>query len=220
MGNEIIFSVYFISMLALPVCIARLVHYEFEDEISKKYNSFLNWIFGKKQSAEADSNFRRLLTIYVACASYGIIVTGIGELNFETPENNEQSYFLTAVTCLIPIGYFIYVVLLTPFRESDKFTVNPLRLAHNSMISALGTICFFSMFYSTYGIKMDGNCDTSVTIFDSMYFSAVTFSTLGYGDLAPCNGMGRFMASFEALIGNTHLGVFVAAIFLSVRQKP
>jgi hypothetical protein len=42
-----------------------------------------------------------------------------------------------------------------------------------------------------------------------LYYSVVTFTTLGYGDIAPEPGSGRFLAGFEALVG-----AFLMALFL------
>ena len=43
---------------------------------------------------------------------------------------------------------------------------------------------------------------------NSVYFSAVTFSTLGYGDIVP-TGIGRFLATLEAFIGHFSIALFV-----------
>ena len=43
-----------------------------------------------------------------------------------------------------------------------------------------------------------------------MYFSLVTISTLGYGDLAPVQDFGRIVAGFEAVLGQVFLVTVVA----------
>jgi len=152
--------------------------------------------------------------------SYIIVVRAIGEHLFYTKTTRpDYDLYLSMAMCLIPIGYFIYVVLLTPFRTSDSFEVNPSRLAHNALISVIGFICFFSVFFGEHGVSIGNSCSEDNSLLESMYFSAVTFSTLGYGDIAPCKGLGRFMASILAVFGNIHLGVFVAAIFLAAKDS-
>jgi hypothetical protein len=45
-----------------------------------------------------------------------------------------------------------------------------------------------------------------------MYFSLVTISTLGYGDLAPNGDFGRMIAAFEAVLGQVFLVTVVARL--------
>jgi len=52
-----------------------------------------------------------------------------------------------------------------------------------------------------------------VTPYDAIYFSSVTFTTLGYGDFVPSAGAGRALATFESLLGTAH-SVFFVLVFL------
>lgn len=45
-----------------------------------------------------------------------------------------------------------------------------------------------------------------------MYFSFVTITTLGYGDLSPVTDVGRYLASLEAIVGQVLLVTVVARI--------
>jgi len=44
---------------------------------------------------------------------------------------------------------------------------------------------------------------------DSLYFSLITFTTLGYGDFRPLEGIGRILAGSEAFIGAFIMALFV-----------
>ncbi|MEA1972863.1 MAG: potassium channel family protein, partial [Candidatus Cloacimonadota bacterium] len=44
------------------------------------------------------------------------------------------------------------------------------------------------------------------------YFSIVTFSTVGYGDITTVNALGRFLASIEMALGVTMAGIWVATL--------
>lgn len=46
----------------------------------------------------------------------------------------------------------------------------------------------------------------------SVYFSIVTFTTLGYGNLEPSSDLGRYIAGVEALIGTILLALFVGVL--------
>jgi voltage-gated potassium channel Kch len=49
-------------------------------------------------------------------------------------------------------------------------------------------------------------------IIDSVYFGVVTFTTIGFGDLAPSTDAGRFFMVFFALYGIGILGVFLSIL--------
>jgi len=45
-----------------------------------------------------------------------------------------------------------------------------------------------------------------------LYFSLVTFTTLGYGDISPAAPAARLLCSFEAVIGQLFVAVFIARL--------
>jgi len=47
---------------------------------------------------------------------------------------------------------------------------------------------------------------------DYFYFSGVTFFTLGYGDIVPANGWGRFLSVFESGTGFGYLAVVISYV--------
>ncbi len=49
---------------------------------------------------------------------------------------------------------------------------------------------------------------------DFIYFSLITITTTGFGDLSPVANLGRMMAGVEAILGNLYL-VTVVALFVS-----
>jgi hypothetical protein len=57
------------------------------------------------------------------------------------------------------------------------------------------------------------------TLSDFLYFSYVTLSTTGYGDLSPLTDVGRMLAVSEALIGQIYLVTVVAMIVANLRPR-
>jgi hypothetical protein len=54
--------------------------------------------------------------------------------------------------------------------------------------------------------------DRSDTFETMLYFSFVTITTLGYGDIVPVSGAAKMLASGEALFGQIYLAVFIARL--------
>ncbi len=78
-----------------------------------------------------------------------------------------------------------------------------------SVLFGLFTILFFGAVF--YFLPLSGQHGTiRQDFFEALYFSTITFTTLGYGDIHP-EGIGRLFASLEAVIG-----IFTAALFVFV----
>jgi hypothetical protein len=92
-----------------------------------------------------------------------------------------------------------------------------------SMHTMFGVLCVYlligSLFAFVYGIvssigsepffAQHGDVDTSQNF---LYFSFVTMTTVGYGDLTAATSLGRSLAIAEALIGQIYLVTVVATI--------
>jgi len=58
------------------------------------------------------------------------------------------------------------------------------------------------------------------TLLDLLYFSAVTASTLGYGDYAPQTGYAKAVSIFEATASIILIGVYLGSISGLLSQRP
>ena len=55
-------------------------------------------------------------------------------------------------------------------------------------------------------------------IWDAVYFSATTWTTLGYGDISPLGGM-RLLTSLQALTGLSTLPIMASVIWLYCERR-
>jgi hypothetical protein len=88
--------------------------------------------------------------------------------------------------------------------------------------TVLGAICIyvligmlFSFLYSAIGLLGDESFFAQTSdpnLSEYLYFSFITLCTVGYGDFTPAHGVGRALASMEALIGQLYLVTIVAVL--------
>jgi len=80
------------------------------------------------------------------------------------------------------------------------------------------SVFFFSGLYLINGIGKSCNGNITKDYFKCLYFSVITFTTVGYGDFAPC-GISRLFAAMEALLGPAFLTLFMAALIKKSIQE-
>ena len=70
------------------------------------------------------------------------------------------------------------------------------------IIVALLVVGLSSFYFYFYG-------PTIGRVIDSIYFSAITFTTLGYGDITPADDYAKIICSAEALLGGLSIGLLI-----------
>lgn len=70
-------------------------------------------------------------------------------------------------------------------------------------------------FYIPYAVKDPKN----FTFIKSLYFSTVTITTLGYGDITPNSEIGMFIVATEAIAGILIIGLFLSSLWQSFADK-
>ena len=71
------------------------------------------------------------------------------------------------------------------------------------------TVLAFGLVYYAFELVERANSGDSATLFESLYFSGLTFTTLGYGDFNPANQWGQVLAVLETSIGVVLLAILV-----------
>lgn len=119
-------------------------------------------------------------------------------------------------TALITPWIFIIWVLVIPvllFRRSPLVPLAELLvLVRDRTIGFAGLmitvffmmlhyICLFACFYMVFGVIENSDHQAITGLWENVYFSVVTFTTLGYGNFVPANTAAEVIASFEAIIG-------------------
>jgi Ion channel len=151
---------------------------------------------------------RRLVRISVVVVVLGL-ASGIASLVTDT----SNSRGLTSLLSILLVGVAPAAIAASMFRKRkvDVHTV-------------LGAICiyvfigmFFAFAFAAMGALGSGPFfvqESNATTADYLYFSFVTLTTVGYGDLTAADGLGRATAVFDALLGQIYL-VTVLALLVS-----
>ncbi len=76
-----------------------------------------------------------------------------------------------------------------------------------------GIILAFGMvFFFTNCIRSSPNVCTQWKPIKAIYFSAMTFATVGYGDYAPCTWWAQILTIIEAMLGLSTTALFVVSV--------
>ncbi|WP_321367660.1 potassium channel family protein [uncultured Desulfuromusa sp.] len=112
-----------------------------------------------------------------------------------------MAVFYTSIVAFI---VFFFVFFLSKDNHSKFY----------SILSFVPTLTFiiigYAGLYAKFGII--SNSQSEIDRYDYIYFSIVTFTTLGYGDFSPSHAS-KFIAASEALVGYITMGIFIGLIF-------
>ena len=78
--------------------------------------------------------------------------------------------------------------------------------------TAIGKLDPHAFSFSVPGESMDG--------FDAFYFSYITLSTIGYGDIAPISRVARMLCVMEAITGMFYVAILVARLVSIYSSRP
>jgi len=180
-----------------------------------KWDLFRAHVIGWKHWKPVDSRLRNITMRALVVIS---ILLAVEASLSETKGITGANLFVGTYLVILSIAFFFRHALYLPLLTTKSFHMSAGRLARDTFVSALFAIMAFSVFYRATGL----HASWTLNAIDHVYFSMVTFSTLGYGDIQPNDTGTRLVAALQALIGNLHLAVLVASIFLrmSRRQPP
>ena len=176
----------------------------------------MRWLTGFRKTSTPGSNQRRLVTRATLLAGLVVISeTILAQFGLHLFGNSALTGFAAAAWS---IAYFVMIVSWVMFLTSQNYPPDATRLVVDILVSILLSVAGFSLLYRSLGIVDTGNDNDLAKPLDFLYFAAVTFSTLGYGDFRPA-AITRIFAAIHAILGNLHLGFLVGAAFYAVQKR-
>ena len=140
----------------------------------------------------------------------------LGELSFFLFETQGTHWF-SVISVTVFLAYVSFVVYKTSVFDSGRITTDRVAGAI-SVYFLLGLL--WSMVYGMIA-AVDPGSFTGIETFSLekpgaqqgfIYFSFVTLTTLGYGDMAPVSPVARTFAWIEAVFGQLYLAVTIARL--------
>jgi hypothetical protein len=130
----------------------------------------------------------------------------------------ELGWFFSLFLCFWVFNSVSVIVgIFRPVSSISELRFKTVVSIVSELIWILGFIFMFGYIYSMKGIYLNDGSHTIVTNFTTcIYFSIVTFTTLGYGDFCPTPAT-RGIAALEAIIGLMAMGL-VLSTFVHLLQ--
>jgi hypothetical protein len=120
---------------------------------------------------------------------------------------------------VVSIVIIFYTVGLIPSISYLKKSKSVISFISSYIIFMLVTISLFAGIYSINSTEFVVHAEPAeLTFKDSMYFSTMTFTTVGYGDIAP-KRINKLISSIEAILGIALNIGFIGYILASKRFK-
>jgi len=113
---------------------------------------------------------------------------------------------LLMVVCLFLISTVILIEVLKPGRVTGE------KISAAICVYLLIGFLWAMLFTLVFVLDPQSFAIEGATLSHFIYYSYVTLTTLGYGDIAPLSPVGKSLAYVEAIIGQIYLTVLVARL--------
>ena len=147
-----------------------------------------------------------------ATSSIGLsIISTISFMRISVGQKLATIWFVILVIpqTIFGIGYCMRFMWLIPLRVGSKLNGSGLATFVTVLTTYAVTISSYVPIYVGRIIDMS---ERSLSPYTALYFSIMTITTTGYGDVVPMHGIARIAASFEVLTGYVFLALFATAI--------
>ncbi len=122
---------------------------------------------------------------------------------------------LSRITGIISTFFFFIIIILLVIRVARSKTVGILEFLESINVYLLlgiaGSI-LFGMIYSTNHDAYNPTGEILKTQADFIYYSFVTMTTLGYGDITPNDSLARSLSIFFSVAGQLYLTMIIAML--------
>jgi len=135
-------------------------------------------------------------------------------INHFRPNLVHPAVFLVCALLLLAfvIGHLLHFILRAPVVTVDVLCAS---IAAYLMLGLMWTVAYWLVDQVTPGGAFSFNTERgvhSMNGFTGFYFSFITLSTVGYGDITPVSRAARWLAAMEAMTGLLYVAVLIARL--------
>jgi len=135
-------------------------------------------------------------------------------INFFQPRVVHPTVFLVCALLLLAfvIGHLLQFILRAPVVNVEVLCAS---IAAYLMLGLMWTVAYWFVDQVTPGGAFSFNTERgahSMNGFTGFYFSFITLSTVGYGDITPVSQAARWLAAMEAMTGLLYVAVLIARL--------
>src|SRR5438094_8047365 len=135
-------------------------------------------------------------------------------INHFRPDLIPPVVFLVSGLILIAfvVGHLLRYILRAPSVNTEVLCAS---ISAYLMLGLMWTMAYWLVDQLTPGGAFSFNTNTgthSMSGFTGFYFSFITLSTVGYGDITPVSRLARWLAAMEAMTGLLYVAVLIARL--------
>lgn len=158
---------------------------------------------------------------FIAVVALGAVLAAIIWINLHSPLPG-QFLIVSSVVGALFFGAVAVELLLDILSTGGKVTMT---IIHGAiavyLLIGVGFSFVFSALFTLDPHSFKGLAESGIGHDKFTYFSFVTLTTLGYGDVSPVSRMAEAAATLEAAIGQLYLTVLVARLVgMQISQQP
>ena len=150
---------------------------------------------------------RRILLVAIVLAVPVVIGRWTHELQPNLPH---ALYLVPALLFMIfLIGHLLYFILRASHVNAEVLCAG---LATYLLIGMAWMFAYLLLPEKSFGFTVGSDPGHVMNGFDAYYFSFITMTTVGYGDIVPATDVARMLATVEAVTGTLFMAVMIARL--------
>lgn len=202
-------KIFDIALLVLILASTGIVMLETVPKMDAKYHE---WLFGAELTITGIFTLEYLLRIFSVKDKHEYIFSPLGILDF-------LSIFPFFLSLFFPVMHFFIIIrilrLLRIFRifnladymHDGTYIMDALKQSSRKIYIFLLFLCIFIVIIGALMYVVEDGEHGFTSIPQGIYWAVVTITTVGYGDISPATGMGKFLAVLVMLAGYSIIAV-------------